>query len=79
MNKLTYVNPENFESINFEFEPFHMEIVKTLKNSIKEKIENIITSTEIMTDNKGESLIFGIIKRTTGKDAEKYKITIEKL
>lgn len=79
MKKMIYVEPNNFEATQFEFDNFHYELAERVMELLLMDCEDDENLTPMMTEETGKQLIFGLIKREPGQKGEKYKITIEKI
>jgi len=84
MKKIEYTDENTFEITDQYFEEFHYELAENIKSDIHDKYQigwKIAKTTDILSNKDGNKLIIGVIKnRKEGEiNAEKYKITIEKI
>lgn len=84
MKRIEYIDEDTFEKTYQYFEEFHYELAENIKSDIHDKYQigwKIAETTEILSNKDGDKLIVGVIKnRKEGElNAEKYKITIEKI
>jgi hypothetical protein len=79
MKTLTHVDPNDFKETQLEYDDFHCELANRLRELLSMEAEDDETITEIMPNQEGNLLLFGLIKREVGQKGEKFKITIEKL
>ena len=84
MKNIIYVDETTFEKTEQQFEDFHYELAKNIKEDIYDKYDvglKKAKTTEILSNKDGNKLIIGIIKNRFNdeKISEKYRITIEKL
>jgi len=73
MKKLKHIDPITFDEKELSFEDFHYEITEKLRKSLPK--EKGLTITNVMTDNEGSKLIFGLMKR--GEHIQKLRISVE--
>ena len=90
MKKIIHTDYETFEETIQEFDDYHYDVAKEIRNFVKEKfdcsessfsIDNKDCITDLYSTREANELFFGIIKDRKNKEviAEKYKITIEKI
>jgi len=86
MKKIKFVDPETFVESEQEFEDFHFNLAERIGGYLKMKYETtlkeaVVVTSSPMSDKEGKKLIVGLVKnREKGaENAEKYRITIEKL
>ncbi len=80
MKKVKHVNSATFEETEVEFEQYQFDLAHTLKDSLDKKLNLSEYVTNVMSNDAGDALVFGVIKnRKPGEVVHKYKITVEKI
>ena len=89
MKKITFTDPDTFDSKEQQFEDFHYELIDDIKEFIKEKykcsekISNIADYclTDVISNKEGTELVFGIMgRRECGESSTaKYRVSVENI